>query len=45
VDIAVVKVVPVKGDIRRTDPRSMAGEADWLVFVPDQRPEPPRANP
>lgn len=44
VDIAVVKVVPVKGDIRRADPRPMAGEADWLVFVPDQRPEPPRAN-
>ncbi len=44
VDVRVVKVVPVKGDVRRADPRPIAGEADWLVFVPDQRPEPTRAN-
>lgn len=36
--VAVVKAVPVKGDVAAADPAPLRGEADYLVFVPDRRP-------
>jgi uncharacterized iron-regulated protein len=36
--IAVVKIVPVKGDVRAADPTKDRAEADVLVYVPDLRP-------
>ena len=38
--LAVVKAIPVKGDVRKADPAADRPEADYLVYVPDQRPAP-----
>ena len=45
IDVAVVKVVPVRQAVVAADPSPLLGEADWLVFVPDRRPEKADARP
>jgi uncharacterized iron-regulated protein len=37
--ITIVKVVPVKGNVRNAYPAKDRAEADWLLYVPDLRPE------
>lgn len=41
VDVRVVKAVPVKGSVERAAIQEFLPEADFLVFVPDLRPENP----
>ena len=40
--IAVVKVVPVRTALKDAEPGKYRGEADFLLFVPDRRPDKPR---
>jgi uncharacterized iron-regulated protein len=40
--LAIVKVVPVAGDVRGADIALLRAEADYLIFVPDERPTPAR---
>ena len=38
--LSVVKVVPVKDDVKKADPTADRTEADYLIYVPDERPAP-----
>lgn len=38
VRLAIVKIVPVKGDVAKADAGKYRDEADYLIFVPDERP-------